>query len=110
MKIDVNRKLVDIINGKPLVVDETGTVLTLGGVILQSLFAPLENDEKLSTNEKVDIFKSSLKIADAIKAENGEVNLSSEEITIIKDRISKCFAILVTGQACMMLEEEITLT
>ena len=111
MKIDLNVKLKDL-DDKPIKnrlatgrTDEKGFPILKDGddLLLKEICttALLGNyDEKIDGNEKVRRFK----LATEIHGSNGEVDLQAEEISLIKNLISKSFSVLITGQAWQLLD------
>lgn len=76
--------------------------LTLGAVATNALLMPYEDERNLSGDEKVKRFKLAQRIHDAA----GEVDISAEEITLLKSLIAKAYTALVVGQAYAILEAE----
>lgn len=109
MKINLNVKLMGldkkpIISKKPIGCDKDGRPmfededLFLKQVCTTALLGDYQ--EKIDGDEKVKRFKLAEKIYDA----NGEINLQSEETTLIKTLIPKAFSVLVTGRALEILD------
>lgn len=73
---------------------------TLKNVVFAAVTQPLDG-ERQSTEEKLQCYA----IAQRVFA-GGEVELTAEEITLIKARIGKLFPVLIVGQAFRMLEAE----
>ncbi len=76
--------------------------LTLGAVATNALLMPYEDERNLSGDDKVKRFKLAQRIHDA----QGEVDISSEEITLLKSLIAKAYTPLVVGRAFAILEAE----
>lgn len=89
-----------IVDGKQLPVDRP---LTLASIAVNALLAPYEDERGLSGDEKVRRYK----LAQAIHAApTVEVEVSAEQIAMLKSLIAKSYAPLVVGQAYALLEEE----
>jgi len=69
-------------------------------VILSSLLATLPGDEKAGAKEKVSLFQLSMKVHD----QADDCDLTSEEITLIKDRVGRAFAPLVVGRVFALID------
>jgi len=104
MKVKINVNLIGV-DGKTslLNMDEAGKKLTLRDVIYGALLVPDEKDQQKEKWEKYEIFK---KIRDV---KGGEVELSAEEITVIKKGLARIHPPLVMGQAFEMLEGTVKL-
>lgn len=99
MIIYLNTKLYDV-DGKEIV-PTGGTAMTLKEVIFNSILVPTqEKEDEKKKFEKYEIYK---KIKDA---KNGEVDLESQEIAVIKKSIGDIQPPLVMGQAWEMLENK----
>ena len=98
MKVKINQILVSEDGKTPLV--EKNKPLSLKQVCIASVLNPVKEDDFNKKIEKYNIWKRLL-------ASNDNVDLSSEEITILKQSIDKCFAQIVLGQAVEMLEQKI---
>jgi hypothetical protein len=95
MKIKINQNLVGIDN---LPILDNGKVLTLRDVSVAAVLTPVQEDDSKKKMNKYLIFK---KIADAHET----VELTAEEITIIKEASGKIHPPLIYGQLCEMLEK-----
>ncbi len=60
--------------------------MTVAGVASQALIAALEGDDKTSLEDKAKRMKLAMRICDG-----GEVDVSADEITMIKARVNKAF-------------------
>jgi len=95
LKIDFSVALKNL-EGKPL--KDKGKDLTLKDV---STNAVLGNyDEKIDGEEKLKRFLLATKIYES----NGELELTIDEVKMIKDLIAKGYSILVTGRALQILD------
>lgn len=74
---------------------------TLKNVVFAAVTQPMEEDRAQSVEEKLKCYS----IAQRVFA-GGEVELTAEEITLIKARIGRLFPVLIVGQAFRMLETE----
>lgn len=72
--------------------------LTLKTVLIQCLINESEG-EKIEGKRKLDRYALALKVKDG-----GVVDLASEDITLLKDAVSKQFPVLVVGQVHRLLE------
>ncbi len=99
MKRDFQQPIVNL-EGKPLK-DEDGKPVTLCSVALNALLASIPND--IVTGEaKAKRYALALKIND----HPGDVNVTAEELTLLKEQIGKIYAPLVVGRAYDLLEEK----
>ena len=73
---------------------------TLKIICFLSVTTPLKSDESLAAEQKIRLYRLAQRIAGA-----GVVDLDSEDITLLKDRIAKAVAhIVVIGRAFDMIE------
>jgi len=96
MQVDFSAPILDL-NGQPLV-DDNGPV-NLGVICLQALLANHDEDRNLSGLEKVRRFN----LATEIHA-NKIVNVSAEDIALLKQLVARSFIVLVTGRAWALLD------
>ena len=96
MKVDLDQKLK---NFDGSVVKNGETELDLKTVVVASLGTPLEDDKGLSADKAVSRWKLAVKLYSG-----GEQEITPEEATEIRNRIPKCYAVMVAGQACEMLK------
>ena len=100
MKIDFSARIVNL-DGEP--VEENGVVLTLGSLSINALLATLADlrgqTEQLPGTEKV----RQATLAQKIHTE-GSVDLSAEDITMLKDRIGRAYSPLAVMQAWQLLD------
>jgi len=96
IKIDVALKGVD---GVETLKTDNGRNLTLRDVCINSVLTPLEGDDEKKKLEKYDVFK---KIRDA---KEKEIDLTAEEIVLIKRAIGKVNSTIVVGQCFELLED-----
>lgn len=97
MKVNMNQKLLDL-DGDPIA-DDKDTDWTLSKAVVNSLMTPLEDDKGLSPEKAIARWKLAMRLHDG-----GEQELSPEEATEIRNRLPKCYAVLLSGQACEMLK------
>jgi hypothetical protein len=95
MKVKINQELKDaegnsIVNGKNL-------KLLLKDVCIASILSPIQGDEEKAKLDKYEIYK---KLRDAKQ----EVELTAEEITLLKKAIGKLQPQLIMGQCFEMIE------
>lgn len=87
------------IDGKPFA---DGTV-TLKTLVITSIQIEAAGDERMPVTEKVDLFKIASKVVGG-----GDVELSAEEIAIIKARIGKTLKPIFVGRAFELLEADLS--
>ena len=80
---------------------ESKKPLTLRDCCVNALLAPVDGDKKLKGIEKFQIFK----LAERIQSSD-DVQISAEEIGLIKKRISQVYANLIVGRSYELLEQE----
>lgn len=97
MKVQLNEKILSVDGTSPLNNPETGRILTLRDVCVNSLLSPIQEDNEVKKYEKYELFK---KIRDA----SSEVELKAEEIVIIKKCIGHFQPPLILGQAYDLLD------
>jgi len=97
MKIKINQILEDE-NGKlPLL--EKNEEVSLKKICITAVLNPIKEDDFKTKMEKHGLWKRLL-------SSNEEIELTSEEITLLKECIHKCFVQLVLGQCVEMLEQK----
>jgi len=80
MKLDYSRT-VDQLGGDPFI-NEKGKPMTLGDMIIMSCSVPLQGDEALSLVDK-------FKVGEIAATAHKGLDLTTEQITIVKDRSGK---------------------
>ncbi len=103
MKIDFEQVLLNIITGKPFSEDEKfpDKKLTLKDVCMTSILSGThEEDIKLPGDAKYKRFALAQKINNSV----GPIELSVENIVIIKQQIAKYYVPLILGPAFDMLD------
>ena len=98
MNIDISKNFVDLEGN--IIKAVTGKDATLKGVIIDALVANYEDEKNLSGEEKVKRWNLALELT---KADN-EIDISIENISMIKKLVGKAYGVLVVGQALNMLE------
>lgn len=96
MKINFDAALLDL-KGEEMKDGETA--VTLKTVAVNALFAPFPDEREIDGNEKAKRFNLGLRI-DA----GGEIEVSAEEISLVKKLIGKAFPVLVVGRAYQLIE------
>lgn len=76
--------------------------VTLSGIATNALLANYEDERNLSGDDKVKRFKLAQQINDA----DGEVEVTAEQVSLLKSLIAKGYTPLVVGQAYEILEGE----
>lgn len=89
--IDFSKQITDLYN-KPIC-DGDKNPITLSGLVANAILASLPEDSSLSGKDKIKLFKLAVKIS-----EQSEVSLESEDISTIKDRVSKVYGPLIVGK------------
>lgn len=74
--------------------DGSGKPITNGIIFVNALLAPALGDEKLSEAEKLKRFT----LAQRIFKEPVSIDLTSEEVVLLRDLVNKNYGVLVTGQ------------
>lgn len=100
MKINIDQKIIGIDGVKPLENTENGLDLTLKNVCINSILFP--DEKQRDGKKKFEDFEIFVKLRDAKK----EVDLSSEEISRIKEKAVFALGVLVMGQVWNMLEKK----
>lgn len=93
MKVNFSASIVDL-DGKPLADD-----LTLGSMATNALMGGFEDERALPGEDKAKRLKLALRIHGA-----GEVDLSAEEIALIKKLIAKAYLTLPSARAWQLLD------
>lgn len=88
------------LDGKPL--KEGDKEVTIGSLAVNALLTPYDDERNLSGEDKVKRFK----LAQRIHGATGEIEIQSEEISLLKSLIAKAYTPLIVGQAYVMLESE----
>lgn len=89
-----------LVEGKEVV--RKVTKLTLAAVATSALLANHQDERDLSGTDKVTRYKLAQRINDADR----EIEMSAEEVTLLKTLIGKAYAPLVVGQAFDLLERD----
>ena len=100
MKINLDQKIIGVDGIKPLPNTENGMDLTLKDVCINAALFPEEAQK--DGKKKYGDYEIFVKLRDAKK----EVELSSEEISRIKELSVMALGKLVYGQVCDMLEKK----
>jgi len=101
MKVKIETALTGI-DGVETLKGDKGRPLTIKDIIVNSVLTPLQDDDEKKKFEKYEIFK---KVRDA----KSEVELSIEQIALIKKSIGKIQPPLIMGQCFEILENNETL-
>ena len=105
MKINIFQTIDDF-KGNP-VVNEKGKALTLRDVIVLSI-NNIPQGTKLDESQKLDLFNIGLKMYGSKDPKEGDpvepINFTSEEIVLIKERVSDIYGPLVYGRVYQILE------
>lgn len=95
MKINLNKKMADL-DGKDVKQDEKP--VTLKTVCLGALMSSVPGDEQLTVADVEKRYDLMLRLN-----KGGQQEFTPEEVSMIKARIPKFWALLISGQACQML-------
>lgn len=99
MKVDFG-KVLTTLNGEPIKDEKEGDV-TLGLVSVNALLGG-KPQETASGQEKLKRFK----LAEKISGTKGEVDVTAEDVSLLKDLIGTGFGTIIVGRALAMLEGE----
>ena len=101
MEIDFGRTLMSL-TGEPLEVMEKDkkVPLTLGKASAEALLAPLEKDKLETGQKKYEKWKLAGKIIEA----KTPLDVTAEDVALLKDRIGLMYSAAVVGPAYEMLE------
>jgi len=100
MKIDLSKALLSFA-GKPLSDgSEEGKTVTLDTVVLTALMSVTKEDQNAKSEQKVMVFKLGQKVA---AAKGKVVDLTPEELTLIRARINAVYAAPIIVGAAMEL-------
>jgi hypothetical protein len=96
MKINFSHTFTDIIDGKPI--EDQGVVMTLGLIGTRAL---MQIDPKAEEpgEQKVKDFQLASRIV-----KGGDIEITAEEATRLKQRIAKFFGPIIVGQAWPLLD------
>lgn len=103
MKRNLNQVLVTLA-GKPIPVSaEPGSeLLTLRTVSVNALLSSFDEERALPGAAKLERYQ----LATRINAADGDIELSAEEVALLKQLIGKAYTVLVVGQAYLALEAD----
>ncbi len=88
------------LDGRPL--KEGDREVTLASIAVNALLTPYEDERNLSGDDKVKRFK----LAQAIHDAQGEIEVTVEQVALLKSLIAKAYTPLIVGQAWAVLESE----
>lgn len=77
-----------------------GPPMTLGDVIVDAFLMALRGDEQTDVGVKSRQYRLVTRLVDA----DGEVEITPEEATMIRERVAKAYYLRVAGPALMLLE------
>lgn len=97
MKIDFNKNLTAL-NGEQLTVNDQ--VLTLKNVSVESLLATLTGEEREGAEVKL---KRGM-LAERVYLADGPMDLSPEELAMIRNRVGAMYSVLVVHRAFPLLD------
>jgi len=101
MKVNVNQKLLGV-DGVEVLKGQDGRPLLVKDICINALLAPNQTDDEKKKWDKYELYK---KLREGVKeGEEINVELKSEEITLIKQALGKNATPLVMGQCWEMLE------
>jgi hypothetical protein len=92
------------INGKNITMDREGKInATLGDIAIQALLGELPG-EQVPAEKKMHRFNTASRIKHALSEKAQEIDLPSEDITLIKNCIGKVYGPAVMGPAWNAIE------
>lgn len=98
MKINISQPVLDYEN-KEIKTDEKGGVLTYFDVFINSINSNVQGETPLTAEKKNQIFQLSKKMYS-----HKDPNFTPEELTLIKERVSKAYAPLVYGRVVEIID------
>lgn len=98
MLVDFGKEFKDLDGNK--IANIPGKTSTLKEVVIEALLAVFEDEKNLTGDEKLKRWE----LAKRVKSASGVLELSVEEVALIKKLIGKGYGVLVVGQAFSMLE------
>lgn len=101
MKLKVNETL-KTLSGDTLfdAVNGVKTDITLKAICVEAILKPHESDAGVSGTEKMSRWNFAQKIYKATE----DIDITTEEATLLKTLIARAFTVLIAGQACQMIE------
>ena len=99
MKIKVNIPILDY-DKKPIVDAQTKEPVTYRKVFANALNA-LQENETMTGDQKTRIYQISLKLYDS-----DEVDLTVDQMSLIKDRVAKFYTPLLFGRTCELFGDK----
>lgn len=72
--------------------------VTIGSIAVNALLTPYEDERNLSGDDKVKRFRLAQSIHDAV----GEIEVTVEQVALLKSLIAKAYTPLIVGQAWVM--------
>ena len=97
MKVDFNAEI-KTLDGEGIR-DDKGTLVTLKSICVQALIAAFQDEQDLAGVEKLKRYELAREIN-----HGGEIQMSAENVVLLKKLIAKGFNVLVVGQTYGMLE------
>lgn len=98
MLVDVSRNLVQM-NGNPLMdTNEKGEAVeaTVKTAIVNAVLSPVQNEKGIDKVKKYELAKRIYQV-------EGEIELTPEEVVLIKDRVGELYTPLIVGQVLELL-------
>jgi len=106
VKLDM-KTVVKTFSGQP-VRNDKGIIVTLGDVCVQALLNPLQGDDKLDSNKRMELFYLAQQIhKQATDSKDSTKILTVEEAALLKSRAKLCFNTLVYGRLVEAIEENL---
>ena len=104
MKVKLNTELKDF-EGKALIftaatAEKEAVNATLGKMMIESLLATFKDEENLSGDEKLKRWQLAIKIKNA----DVMVELTVEEVALVKKLVGKAYGTIIVGQVWELLE------
>lgn len=102
MKVNLDQQLKDF-DGDPIEVENVKEgkekYWTLKKAVVSALAQSLEADKNMAPDKAVARWKLAMRLHGG-----GEQELTPEELVEIRERLPKCYTVLISGQACELLK------
>jgi hypothetical protein len=98
MKVLLTKKIVDLDGAE--IKGEKGEAFTLRDALISALMASYEGEKDLPGKDKLERYSLAVRVK-----RDEEINLSSEEIVLLKRLVGMAYGVLVVGQVYEELEK-----
>ena len=99
MILELNKRVTDVVSGKTIQTEEDKDA-DLRYVIVNALVGTIKGDENLDGKKKFELWELAGKINDT----KVDVELTTEEVAKIKERVGKFYPIAIVGSAYNLIE------